>query len=71
MISLQGVIDENMRSEESNHQLYSMKPYEGTVDILKPSGSVNDDALQEKLVVVKSSKIVLDGKECMMLIFVD
>ena len=71
MLSLQGVIDELTRNEESNHLLYSMMPYEGTNDILKPSGSVNDDELQEKRVIVKSSKIVLDSKECMMLIFVD
>ena len=71
MLSLQGVIDEFTRNEESKHQLYSMMPYEGTNDILKLSGSVNDDALQEKRVIVKSSKIILDSKECMMLIFVD
>ena len=71
MLSLQGVIDEFTRNEESKHLLYSMMPYEGSNDILKPSGSVNDDALQEKRVIVKSSKIVLDSKECMMLIFVD
>ena len=61
-----------MHSDPSAHKLYSMKPYPGTRDILKATGSINDEELlPEKQIVIKRGDLILDSKECMMLIFVD
>ena len=48
-----------------------MKSYPGTQDILRQSGSINEEELPEKQIVIKRGDLILDSKECMMLIFVN